>query len=151
MKPILQALLLADRIYHEVRGKIIIVGVFNRLMFKKPPEPRAEDKAPSEEDEVIKSLADVQDAGNPWVYISLTDVKGEIPLELRYESLSGDNVIFRAELSVKSDNPVQTVEIVLPVPRLPTVVGNFVLDLLYKGESLGCHRVECIEVTNVRD
>jgi hypothetical protein len=145
VKPILQAMLLADRVYRDVSGKFIIAGVFNVFAFKKgkPVE------TPSEETKVKISLRDVQDTGNPWAYISLTDVKGQIPLELRYESLAGDQVIFETQFEVKSDDPLRSVEIVLPVPKLPHLSGVFLLDLLYKGESLGSHRVHCVELQDV--
>ncbi|MBN1909252.1 MAG: hypothetical protein JW818_05905 [Pirellulales bacterium] len=39
MKPILQALVVADHVYQDVTGKKIIAGTFNRILFKKN-EPR---------------------------------------------------------------------------------------------------------------
>lgn len=139
MKPIVQALILADRVYRDVSGKFIIVGVFNTLAFKRAPEtPPVE----------LDSLQ-IQDVGNPWVYINLTDVKGPKRLVLRYEAIAGDKIFFEAEMEVNSDDPVQSVELGCPIPRLPLIPGVYVLDLLYDGESIGSHRVRCVEIKDV--
>jgi hypothetical protein len=145
MKPILQALLLCDRVYQDRSGKFIIVGVFDRWFFK----PRVEDKReeqPLPFVEQLKSPAEFQDVGTPWVYLSLTDVKGPTKLELRFESLTGAEVYFSALLEVTSSDPLTSVQFGLPVPRLPSKAGDYILELLHENVSLGAHRVNISEL-----
>lgn len=152
MKPTVQAILLADRVYQDRSGKFIIAGVFNLMGIKRRPNQNAAPSSDSSGDEVqanvTLSALDIQDVGNPWAYISLTNVKGATPLELRFESLTGDVVHFSIRLDVNGDDPLASVQISLPVPRLPKVIGMYVLDLLYEETSIGSHRVQIVEIPN---
>ncbi len=78
-------------------------------------------------------------------------MNGEVPLILRYVSLTGDRVLFEVEMQVKSDDPLKTVEIVMPLPLLPNIAGIHVLELLWDDEMLGSHRIDVREVTNGND
>jgi hypothetical protein len=150
MKPILQALLLCDRVYQDRSGKFIIVGVFDRWMFKPSIEAASvesvSDGLPPQVEQKLKGPADIQDVGSPWVYISVTDVKGTAKLELRFESLTGAEVYFSALLEVSSQDPLASVKVGLPVPRLPSKAGDYILELLHENVSLGAHRVNISEM-----
>lgn len=144
MRPTVQAILLADKVYVDRGSKHIICGVFNALGFKRAPD--ATKSGPDEIKAGKKNLLEIQDVGNPWAYISLTNVKGKTPLELRFESLTGDRVFFSTEFEVTCEDPLASVELTLPVPRLPHVSGTYVLDLLYEQTSIGSHRVQIFEI-----
>ena len=147
MKPVLQALLVADHVYRDVSGKHIIAGTFAQLLFKK--NNAMEGASPS--NPVHVAPEEVQRIGSPWLYISLTELNGEVPLHLRYVSLTGNRVFFEMELNVKFDDPLKTVEIVLPLPPLPNLEGVHVLELLWDNELLGSHRIDVREVNNGND
>lgn len=148
MKPILQALLLCDRVYQDRSGKFIIVGVFDHWFFK-PRVGGVEHSQPVEEQ--VITPAEIQDVGTPWVYISLTDVKGPTKLELRFENLTGAEVYFSAVFEVSSPDPLQSVQIGMPVPKLPSKAGDYILELLHDNVSLGAHRVKISEMKNANN
>lgn len=71
MKPVLQALVLADRVYQDVSGKKVIAGTFSGFKFSKRP-PAGEIIRPDGQKQRV--IAGGMSAGSPYVYISLTDV-----------------------------------------------------------------------------
>jgi hypothetical protein len=84
--------------------------------------------------------------GSPWAYISLTEIHGTVPLELRYVDLSDNAVMLRVELPVKSNSPLDTVEVVVQLPVLPMPhPGTYALELLSNEEPLGAHRITADE------
>ncbi len=90
---------------------------------------------------------EVSRAGSPFAYVSLTEVHGTIPLELRYVDLDDNVVVLRTEFSVRSDSPLNTVEVMVQLPPLPTLhPGVFALELLSGNEPLGSHRVTAVGV-----
>ena len=93
VKPVLQALVLADRVYSDgVSGKKIIAGTFSRMMLinreAKPDEPS-----------LLKVPAGGMQAGSPFAYISITDVHREAKLTLRYVQLkeAQPEVVFQVD------------------------------------------------------
>ena len=139
MKPLLQALLLADRIYRDVdSNKHVIAGVFNRLWFKKDGATPRTVVVDGVERQVI--AGGVQ-AGSPSAYISLTEIHGAIDCVLRYVDLHEDKAIFQCGFRIECGNPLETVELTLPLPTLPPKAGIFALELLCDGEPVGSHRV----------
>ena len=139
VKPVLQALLLADKIYSDAgSGKKVIAGTFSKLVIINQ-ELKIEEGAPTK----VKIPAGGMRAGSPFAYVSITDVHGETPLTLRYVELSDveHRVLFQAELIANSDNPLATLEIVVPLPDLPAIKGVFALEVLCESDLLGSHRV----------
>ncbi len=114
---------------------------------KQPQEPRRpeqpqwpeEPKGPGEKGRM--TIPEVRRAGSPYVYISLTEVQRDIPCVLRYVNLETYEALFEARFPVKSKGPLETLEIVLPVPPIPQIPGTFALELLCDGELVGSHRV----------
>jgi hypothetical protein len=49
-------------------------------------------------------------------------------------------------IEVLSSDPLSSTQISLPLPKLPTIAGNYVLELLYENISLGAHRVKISEI-----
>jgi hypothetical protein len=149
VKPVLQALLVADHVYSDATtGKKIVAGIFHRLLFKRMPPPE-------EQGEQGKSVIQVGSsghrAGSPFCYVSLTEVRGEQHFDLRYVDLGDDNVVFGTRFGFKSDNPLQTIETILPLPNLPAAKpGVFALELLWNNEPLGSHRIIVDEIADER-
>lgn len=81
-------------------------------------------------------------AGSPYAYVSLTEIHGQKSFELRYVDLSQNNVVFTFEFKVECRNPLETVQLSLPLPVLPVPhEGVFALELLCEGHLLGSHRI----------
>lgn len=150
LKPTLQALVLADNVYQDkVTGKIIIAGTFNRLIFTKPAESGSEKQSNAElniDGQRQMAWHEVHRSGSPSVYISLTNARGSIPLELRYVDLLDNTVLFAVKFTVKFEDPLKTIEAIVPVPPLPTPhAGVYTLELLCGDEPLGAHRIAAVD------
>ncbi len=152
-KPVLQALVLADHIYQDkTTGKMIIAGTFNRLHVFRADVPCDNALSPAEDvkqsSDNLRKLQyhDICKVGSPWAYISLTELRGTVPLELRYVDLTDNVVMMRVALSVKANSPLDTIELMVPLPVLPMPHGGtYALELLSNDEPLGAHRVTVAE------
>ena len=157
--PVLQAMLLADQVYQDRgTGKYVICGIFSAIHFvpKEPPNGRGhsdetgtldegpregESKATSEPSAPVP-IARLVRAGSPFAYLSLTELQGTRQFELRYVDLEENNVLFGTTFEVSCRDPLETIQITVPLPPLPIPhEGVFVLELLCDGEILGSHRV----------
>lgn len=146
MKPILQALLLADRVYQDqFTGKKIIAGTFDKLFFTKKSIVQ-EKEIDGEKRRIIPGG---MQAGSPYAYISLTEVRGPTRCELRYVNLEDDKSILRTEFMIDCDDPLKTVELIIPLPLLPTEkAGVHALELICNDEPVGAHRITVEEIQN---
>jgi hypothetical protein len=89
---------------------------------------------------------DVLRAGSPFAFISLTDVRGNVPLELRFVDLANGGILLSTTFRVASDDPLATIEAVVPMPPLPTPhAGVYALELLSESEPLGSLRITAVE------
>jgi hypothetical protein len=144
VKPVLQALLLADQVYQDkVSGKTIVAGIFGVLHKIKQDNPTE-----SESNEGLRRIDPRQfrKAGSPTCYISLTSVRGTLPLELRYLDLADNSMLWTLSFEITYADPVGTVEIIVPTPILPTPHGgSYVLELLTENELIGSHRISVVE------
>jgi len=144
VKPILQALILADHIYRDTAtGKHVIAGTFNRMVFVKGGAEPKTVEIDGEEKQVIPGG---MQAGSPYVYISLTDLRGKVRCTLRYVNLEQDKALLQIGFSIECTDPLQTVELVLPMPKLPPVAGVHALELLCNDEPIGSHRITVEEL-----
>jgi hypothetical protein len=153
---------LAEHVYQDkTTGKMIIAGTFNRLFvhrreetFENPPKPSPEAGGPSADGvhqqpggppaEGFRKLdmRSVSRVGSPWAYVSLTEIRGSVPLELRYVDLTDNNIMLRAEFVASANSPLETKEMIVPLPVLPAPhPGTYALELLSKDEPLGALRV----------
>lgn len=141
MKPILQALLVADRIYTDAAtGKKIVVGIFSHLLFIRKESFQAEIEKNAGQ---LPTMPGGYQAGSPFAYANLTNVHGEQAFVLRYVDLDDDSVVFQCEIKVQSPDPISPVEIVIPLPSLPsTKAGVFALELLWnENDPMGAFRI----------
>ncbi len=139
MKPVLQALVVADRVYEDkATGKKIIAGTFSRLLFRKP----------AQQGQPLSIPPSGAQAGSPFAYISLTDIHGVANLTLRYVRLDDLEArpIFQTDgINVKCEDRLATVELAIPLPPLPITKGVFAVEILCEGELLGSHKIVVAE------
>jgi hypothetical protein len=148
VKPVLQALLLADRIYEDKSGKKIIAGTFNKLVFCRSAAGPQEMVDSSGVKRLI--IPGGTSVGSPYAYISLTEVRGLVHCVLRYVDLGHDKPLFQCEFEIRCEDPLRTIEIVLPMPTLPMNPGAHALELLCDDEPLGAFRI-IVEETPPQD
>lgn len=123
IKPVLQALVLADHIYIDANtGKKIIAGTFNHL---------AANEFPS------------QSTTHKFAFVSMTDVYGPLEVMVRYVDLVDNRVLFELRnMQVQSQDPLDTVELVVEVPPLPMPhAGAFAFEVHADNEMLGALRL----------
>ena len=146
MKPILQALVLAERVYEDKSGKKIIAGTFNQLLIGKVSIPAAKNPDGTERRVVPGGL----DPGCPGVYVSLTDVVDGTEITLQMVNVSKNQVLFQSSLRIAVNDRLATVEVVAPLPPMSMFireVGTYSLDVLWRNEILGSHRLVVRELT----
>ena len=143
MKPVLQAILLADHVYVDKgTGKHVVAGVFDRLSFV--PKKRMEEAELAKENVLLGGMQ----AGSPWAFLSITDVRGEQEFALRYVFLDDDQVIFQTKFTIKSEDPLKTYRVVAPLPPLPSRrAGTFALEVVWNDEPIGTYRVMVAEAS----
>jgi len=136
--PVLQALVLAERVFEDKGGQKIIAGTFNHLQIRRnqPPE---EIEHP---DGTKKILLSGGQPGSPYAYISLTDVCDNTVLEFQFVSLTENKVVFEKEITVSCSDRLETVEIILALPplRVPGP-GVYAFEIVCEGEVIGSHRL----------
>ena len=148
MKPVLQALLVADHVYVDIAtNKKVVAGIFHRLTIRtRTAEAAGEDKVK------IQIPLSGHQLGSPFCYISLTEIRGSQPFTLRYVNLEDDKALFQTEFNAECSNPLETIEAVFPLPALPIPgPGHYALELLWGQEPLGCHRITIVEETPPED
>ena len=167
--PILQSLLLADHVYRDqVTGKHIICGIFSTIFFSPNPpqnQPFAQtgpgqggaggdqhdgpgsgngNGNGSNQPPKSQPIQNLMQAGSPYVYFSVTELKERKMFEVRYVDLHDNRSLFQAEVQIECDDPLKTIEVSLPLPRLPLVAleeRSYALEVLCEGQLLGSHRV----------
>lgn len=144
MKPVLQALVLAERVFEEKSGRKIICGTFDKLFLTKQPTS-AEIKAPDGKTRQLVHGGMVPAA--PYAYISLTDVCNDTECELQFVSLTRNHVFFRTAIKIKCNDRLANVEIVAPLPplQLPEP-GVYAFEVVCEGEVIGSHRIHAISL-----
>jgi hypothetical protein len=123
VRPMLQALMLADHIYVDAAtGKKVIAGTFNRM---------AADEFPTTFD------------ASKFAFVAITGVHGVVQVTLRYVDLStGDALAEIPNLEVESHDPLETVEMVVELPKLPMPhPGAYAFEAHWEGEMLGLLRI----------
>lgn len=138
MKPILQALVLAEKVYEDKSGKKIIAGTFNRIRRKQLPVV----EAPQPDGSTHQIVPGGTQAGSPYAYISVTDVCDGTELELQFVSLSHNKVLFSTRLRINCNDRLKTIEIVAPLPPLEIPEsGVYAFEVICENEVIGAHRI----------
>jgi hypothetical protein len=154
MKPILQAILVADHVYQDrASGKMIVVGIFSTLHIFKHADPNAQIPSDStnfkETGERKLQPHEISRVGSPYCYVNLTSVRGTLPLELRYVDLSDNSILMRLQISVTSSDPLKNNEFAVILPPLPILhPGCYTMELLFNNELLGSHRITAQEIAS---
>ncbi len=149
MKPVLQALLLADHVYQDAAtGKKVIAGTFNQLRFFKKQRPGSPEDVESAgaQQQVFGGVH----SGSPYVYISLTDIRGSVSCVLRYVDLEDNKALLETEFSITCGDPLETREIIVPMPPLPAgKAGIHALELLCDDAPVGSLRITVVEINDI--
>jgi len=138
IKPVLQALLVADHVYQDkLTGKHVVCGVFG-VMFRHVATP-SDGTVDLSSDNRIKSGFN---SGSPFAFLSLIDVHGEQKFSLRYVRLRDDAVSFNIKFKVNSPDRLNPCQTAIALPPLPVVDGVYALELIWNDvEPLGSYRI----------
>jgi Family of unknown function (DUF6941) len=147
VKPVLQALVLAERIYQDISGKKIIAGTFHGIVIRRGPPIKEE--TDDEGTVVRRTIRGGTDGGSPYAYVSLTDVCDNTQLCLQFVNLTKNEVMFKQDITVRCADRLQTVEIVaaLPTLRVPEA-GTYAFEIVCEEEIIGSHRLIAKEAAN---
>ncbi len=148
VKPVLQALVLAEHVYTDTSGKKIIAGTFNHVFFKPTTELIQEVELPNGEKKRV--IPGGMHGGSPYAYISITDVVDGLELTLQFANLTKNAVLLEQTLTVNSaGDRLRTIEIVVALPPLPIKeAGIYAFEILCEGQILGSHRLIAEELPN---
>lgn len=135
MKPVLQALVLAERVYQDITGKKVIAGTFGGVKFSRKP-PIVEIVGPDGQKQ--QAIMGGMMVGSPAAYVSLTDVCDGTTIEIQFLNLTKNLVLFGTAITIPHVDRLSNVELVLPLPVLPiTEAGIYALEVLCEGGILG--------------
>jgi hypothetical protein len=143
VKPVLQALVLAEHVYQDISGKKIIAGTFTAVNFTTRP---LEQIVKAQDGGMAKRVPGGMHGGSPYAYLSLTDVADNTELVLQFVNLNKNTRIFGSNIIVKSSDRLATIEIVLPLPYLGIrEAGAYAFEVICEGEILGSYRISAKE------
>ncbi len=139
MKPVLQALVLADRVYQDVTGKKIIAGTFNTYWFSTKPQVR---EIAGPDGKKQRQIIGGTHAGSPFAYISLTDVCDGTKLELQFVDLTRNRTLFGTAGIINNPQRLSAIELIFALPVLPIQhSGMYAIEVICEGEILGSYRI----------
>ena len=107
----------------------------------RPGIGRADSSQPPQRTQPIQNL---MQAGSPYLYFSVTELKDRKTFEVRYVDLHDNRSLFQTEVPIECDDPLKTIEVSLPLPRLPLTALEervYALEIVCDGQLLGSHRV----------
>lgn len=134
MKPVLQALILAERVYTTIDGRSVIAGTFNAIA--------TQQRAVTPNGPISQKLQPPKAAGSPYAYLSLTDVCDNTEITLQFVNLNKNKVLFHSEFLIESKDRLATHELIIPLPQLPiTENGVYAFEVICENEIIGSHRI----------
>ena len=137
-KPILQALVLADRIERDGgTGKYVIEGTLNHV-----PVRNHHDATKSALGKTASGIVRGENSDTPDLYLNLTELSGKQEFEIRFVSLADHRVLFSTRFTIECDDPSISADFKIDLPRLsPPVAGIYSIELLWDNEILGAHKI----------
>ncbi|MBN2292642.1 MAG: hypothetical protein JXM70_09465 [Pirellulales bacterium] len=144
VKPVLQALVLAEHVYEDKSGKKIIAGTFNRLKFTRKPIHQTVDLPDGTK---VTRIPGGMHGGSPFAYMSLTDVGNQTKLLLQFVNLTKNEVLFGKTIVLDCNDRLATAELVFGLPLLPIEeAGTYAFEVVCEGEILGSCRIQAEEL-----
>jgi hypothetical protein len=130
--PVLQAIVMADNVYTDERTrKKIIAGTFDTMWASTFPGAFGR---------------------KVQAYIAIRNVRGEVPLTLRYVDLQSNEALFEMEGTIESDDPLKPFELIVEIPGLPMPhVGVYALEVLSNDVSIGSLRLLAKQRENLEE
>jgi hypothetical protein len=145
VKPVLQALVLAERVYEDRSGKKIIAGTFNRVKFSTRPLVREIENPDGTKRTIVPGG---MHGGSPYAYMSLTDVCDGTTLHLHFVNLTKNEVLFANAVCISNSDRLATIELVVALPPLPIKTeGTYAFEVVCDEEILGSCRIQAEELT----
>jgi hypothetical protein len=147
VKPRLQSLIVADRVFHDRDlRKFVIAGTFNTLTVRQSSPDQGNVSMESRSQAERKSINALRAAGNPWLYFSLTDIVGKVLSSIRFVFLRDNQVLFSTdEFTIESNDRLATHERRLELPQLPMVgLGPYAIEFFANGEMIGALRIMAV-------
>lgn len=125
--PVLQALVLADHIYTEERGKRIICGTFSQIF--SPQFPAVFSRT-------------------TWAFVLLAEVVGKVSLQLRYVSLKDNRILMQSKpITIQSNDPLTPLDLAIEVPPFPLPeAGIYSFECYADGTMIGSVRLNVSKV-----
>ena len=145
MMPVLQALVIAERIYTDDVGRKIICGTFNEIRLS---DSSVAQQVEGPDGTKLHTLQGGADVGSPSAFLSLTDVVDGTELKLQMVNLTKNEVMFHVGVKIEKAHRLATVEMVLPLPAtsiFATEPGTLSLEVVWKGEILGSARITVVK------
>lgn len=148
MKPVLQALVLAERIYKTNDGRFIICGTFNHVVMTKREPNSVADPVTGK-----VQIPGGSTGGSPYLYLSLNSLVEKTELSIQFVSLKKNKVLYETAFAIECKDRLATVELDIPLPKFPPMnvedSGSYAFEVVCEGEILGACRVQ-IEVVEKR-
>jgi len=137
--PVLQALLLADRVYRIDGDGMVIAGTIDRLTLRKRLPPEEIETPDGTKAQIVRPVR----SAAPYVYISLTDVTDNTKITLQLVSLKKNRVLLSTTIDIEKGERLGTTQIVAPLPALDMInePGVYALEVVCEDEIVGMHRV----------
>lgn len=149
MKPVLQALVLADHVYTDKTGKKIIAGTFSGIQFSRKPLVKEVERLDGTKQTLVPGG---MHSGSPWIYISLTDLCEKTDFLLQFVFLTKNVVLFTMAVTVTCTDRLANVELVVPLPPLNAKeAGVYAIEVVCEGEILGSWRVKAEEMKTAQE
>lgn len=148
MKPVLQALVLAEHVYEDKTGKKIIAGTFNAI------EIATRSAQPTVDEDGAQLVPAGEQIGSLYAYVSLTDVGNDTELVFQLVQLNKNVVLYGTKpIPVKSPHRLAAVELVVPLPPMEHALnrggaGTYAFEILCEGGILGSWRITVTEEPN---
>lgn len=146
MKPVIQALVVAERIYvdHDTRRKVIAGTITELWIVKRTAVESNLDDG--------RKVVSVSIQGSPYAYLSLTSVQDGTTLGLQFVSLKRNKVMFGTDITLNCKDRLETIEIAVALPELNLPEpGVYAFEVICDGEIIGSARIVARDVGEQSD